>query len=55
LAEAFINAMEIIPKTLAENAGLDRIDSLVSLRSQVFILRMLEMSLDRSSLNNYLK
>ena len=32
--EAFANAMEIIPKTLAENAGLDQIDSLVSLRSQ---------------------
>ena len=32
--EAFANAMEVIPKTLAENAGLDQIDSLVSLRSQ---------------------
>ncbi|MBN1234555.1 MAG: TCP-1/cpn60 chaperonin family protein [Methanotrichaceae archaeon] len=32
--EAFANGMEIIPKTLAENAGLDQIDSLVSLRSQ---------------------
>jgi thermosome len=32
--EAFANAMEIIPKTLAENAGLDQIDSLVSMRSQ---------------------
>ena len=32
--EAFADAMEIIPKTLAENAGLDQIDSLVSLRSQ---------------------
>jgi len=32
--EAFANAMEIIPKTLAENAGLDQIDSLVALRSQ---------------------
>jgi chaperonin GroEL (HSP60 family) len=26
--------MEVIPKTLAENAGLDQIDSLVSLRSE---------------------
>jgi chaperonin GroEL (HSP60 family) len=26
--------MEVIPKTLAENAGLDQIDSLVALRSQ---------------------
>jgi thermosome len=32
--EAFANAMEVIPKTLAENAGLDQIDSLVALRSQ---------------------
>ena len=32
--EAFANAMEVIPKTLAENVGLDQIDSLVSLRSQ---------------------
>src|SRR5512136_642435 len=32
--EAFADAMEVIPKTLAENAGLDQIDSLVSLRSQ---------------------
>jgi len=31
--EAFADAMEVIPKTLAENAGLDQIDSLVSLRS----------------------
>jgi thermosome len=31
--ESFADAMEIIPKTLAENAGLDQIDSLVSLRS----------------------
>jgi thermosome len=31
--EAFANAMEIIPKTLAENAGFDQIDSLVALRS----------------------
>ena len=31
--EAFADAMEIIPKTLAENAGLDQIDSLVALRS----------------------
>ncbi len=32
--ESFADAMEIIPKTLAENAGLDQIDTLVSLRSQ---------------------
>jgi thermosome len=32
--EAFADAMEIIPKTLAENAGLDQIDSLVALRSK---------------------
>jgi chaperonin GroEL (HSP60 family) len=31
--EAFANAMEIIPRTLAENAGLDAINSLVDLRS----------------------
>ena len=32
--EAFADSMEIIPKTLAENAGLDQIDTLVALRSQ---------------------
>jgi thermosome len=32
--EAFAEAMEVIPRTLAENAGLDPIDSLVSLRSK---------------------
>jgi len=32
--EAFADAMEIIPKTLAENAGHDQIDTLVALRSQ---------------------
>jgi len=32
--EAFADAMEIIPKTLAENAGHDQIDSLVALRSK---------------------
>ncbi|WP_424359315.1 thermosome subunit alpha [Methanocella sp. MCL-LM] len=32
--EAFANALEIIPRTLAENAGLDPIDMLVSLRSK---------------------
>lgn len=32
--ESFADAMEIIPKTLAENAGLDQIDSLVALRSK---------------------
>jgi len=31
--EAFANALEIIPSTLAENAGLDTIDMLVALRS----------------------
>jgi thermosome len=31
--EAFANAIEIIPRTLAENAGLDPIDMLVSLRA----------------------
>jgi len=31
--EAFANALEIIPRTLAENAGLDAIDTLVNLRS----------------------
>ncbi|MEN3054948.1 MAG: TCP-1/cpn60 chaperonin family protein, partial [Candidatus Methanosuratincola petrocarbonis] len=30
---AFANALEIIPRTLAENAGLDPIDMLVSLRA----------------------
>ena len=30
---AFAEALEVIPKTLAENAGLDSIDSLVDLRS----------------------
>lgn len=30
---AFAEAMEIVPKTLAENAGLDSIDSLVDLRA----------------------
>ena len=32
--EAFADAVEIIPRTLAENAGLDSIDSLVALRSE---------------------
>ena len=31
--ETFADAMEIIPKTLAENAGLDHIDSLVAMHS----------------------
>ncbi|WP_306060184.1 thermosome subunit alpha [Natronococcus wangiae] len=31
--EAFADALEIIPRTLAENAGLDPIDSLVELRA----------------------
>ena len=32
--EAFADALEVIPRTLAENAGLDPIDSLVDLRSK---------------------
>ncbi len=32
--EAFAKALEIIPKTLAESAGMDAIDTLVSLRSK---------------------
>ncbi|WP_424357036.1 thermosome subunit alpha [Methanocella sp. MCL-LM] len=32
--EAFAEAMQVIPRTLAENAGLDPIDVLVSLRSK---------------------
>ena len=31
--EAFANALEVIPRTLAENAGLDPIDKLVDLRA----------------------
>ncbi|HJJ42791.1 MAG TPA: thermosome subunit alpha [Methanocorpusculum sp.] len=31
--EAFANALEVIPRTLAENAGLDPIDKLVELRA----------------------
>jgi len=31
--EAFANAMEIIPRTLAENAGIDPIDSLTELKA----------------------
>ena len=31
--EAFANALEVIPRTLAENAGLDPIDMLVALRT----------------------
>lgn len=30
--EAFANALEIIPKTLAENSGLDPIDAMIALR-----------------------
>ena len=30
---AFAEALEVVPKTLAENAGLDSIDSLVDLRA----------------------
>jgi chaperonin GroEL (HSP60 family) len=32
--ETFANALEIIPRTLAENAGMDPIDSLLKLRSE---------------------
>jgi chaperonin GroEL (HSP60 family) len=32
--EAFASALEIIPRTLAENAGLDPIDMLVALRAE---------------------
>jgi len=32
--ESFADAIEVIPRTLAENAGLDPIDSLVELRSE---------------------
>ena len=31
--EAFANALEVIPRTIAENAGLDQIDVLVALRA----------------------
>jgi chaperonin GroEL (HSP60 family) len=31
--EAFADAMEIIPRTLAENAGLDTLDTMVAIRS----------------------
>ena len=31
--EAFTNALEIVPRTLAENAGMDPIDTLIDLRS----------------------
>lgn len=31
--EAFANALEIVPRTLAENAGMDPIDTLIDLRS----------------------
>jgi chaperonin GroEL (HSP60 family) len=32
--EAFADAMEVIPRTLAENAGLDPIDILIELRKE---------------------
>ena len=32
--EAFADSLEVVPRTLAENAGLDPIDSLVDLRSR---------------------
>ncbi len=35
--EAFADAIDVIPRTLAENAGLDPIDSLVDLRSSTTV------------------
>jgi len=32
--EAFADAMEVVPRTLAENAGLDSIDTLIALRKE---------------------
>ncbi|MCK5259043.1 MAG: thermosome subunit, partial [Thermoplasmatales archaeon] len=32
--EAFANAIEVVPKTLSENAGLDPIDMLLEIRSE---------------------
>ncbi len=32
--EAFARAMEVIPRTLAENAGLDPINTLIQLRAE---------------------
>jgi chaperonin GroEL (HSP60 family) len=32
--EAFANAVEVVPKTLSENAGLDPIDMMLEIRSQ---------------------
>jgi chaperonin GroEL (HSP60 family) len=32
--EAFADAMEVLPRTLAENAGLDPIDTLIDLRKE---------------------
>ncbi len=32
--EAFAEAMEVVPKTLAENAGFDQIDAIVAMRSE---------------------
>jgi chaperonin GroEL (HSP60 family) len=32
--EAFTDALEVVPKTLAESAGLDQIDTLVELRAE---------------------
>jgi chaperonin GroEL (HSP60 family) len=32
--EAFADALEVVPRTLAQNAGLDPIDSLVALRTK---------------------
>src|SRR3989304_1912201 len=32
--EAFADAVEVIPRTLAENAGLDPIDTLIALRKE---------------------
>lgn len=44
--EAFAESMEIIPKTLAENAGLDKIDILVGLRAAHEKKRGYQMGVD---------
>jgi chaperonin GroEL (HSP60 family) len=44
--EAFADALEVVPKTLAENAGLDPIDILVDLRAAHQKLRGVWMGVD---------
>ncbi len=44
--EAFAQAMEVIPRTLAENAGLDAIDMLIKLRSAHESKKKANMGLD---------